>query len=113
MPTVLITGTSTGIGEACAARLASHDWTVYAGVRRSEDGDRIKARHAGDIRPVQLDVTNREDVQRALREITADRGAPELDGLVNNAGLGTGGAIEYLDEDDWRSVFEVNFFAVV
>ncbi|MBV8951466.1 MAG: SDR family oxidoreductase [Actinobacteria bacterium] len=113
MATVLITGTSSGIGEACVARLASADWTVFAGVRRAEDGDRIKARHSGDVRPVLVDVTNRDHVQRAVAEITAECGTRGLDGLVNNAGVGTGGPIEYLDEDDWRSVFEVNFFSVV
>ena len=43
MPNALVTGTSTGIGEACIARLAERGWTVYAGVRRAEDADRLKA----------------------------------------------------------------------
>jgi NAD(P)-dependent dehydrogenase (short-subunit alcohol dehydrogenase family) len=113
MRTVLITGTSTGIGEACVARLASDDWTVYAGVRRPDDGDRVKARYAGDIRPVLLDVTDGDSVRRVIRDIAAERGSAGLDGLVNNAGVGGGGPVEYLPDDMWRSVFEVNLFAVV
>ena len=50
MPTALITGTSTGIGEACAALLAARGWTVYAGVREP-DGERLTRTHTGDIGP--------------------------------------------------------------
>jgi len=60
MPTALITGTSTGIGEACVALLAARGWTIYAGVRRERDGERLRAAQTGDVRPVILDVTNRE-----------------------------------------------------
>jgi NAD(P)-dependent dehydrogenase (short-subunit alcohol dehydrogenase family) len=113
MPTALITGTSTGIGGAGAARLAAHGWTVYAGVRRAEDGDRLTTNHPGDIRPVILDVTNRDDMQRVVADITDDVGSRGLQGLVNNAGAGAGGPVEYVTEADWRWVFDVNFFAVV
>jgi NAD(P)-dependent dehydrogenase (short-subunit alcohol dehydrogenase family) len=113
VPTALVTGTSTGIGEACVARLAGHGWTVFAGVRRAEDGDRLKAQHAGDIRPVMLDVSNRDQMRGVVDGISAEPGAHGLDGLVNNAGLGIGGPCEYLSEDEWRWVFDVNLFAVV
>ena len=113
MQNALITGTSTGIGEACAARLAERGWTVYAGVRRAEDGDRVKAQHAGDVRPVILDVTKADDISRVIAEITADVGDRGLQALVNNAGVGVGGPTEYLTDADWRWTFEVNLFAVV
>jgi NAD(P)-dependent dehydrogenase (short-subunit alcohol dehydrogenase family) len=113
MPTVLITGTSTGIGEACVARLAAADWTVYAGVRRAEDGDRLKSAFGGDVRPVILDVTDEQQMRGVIDELARENGARGLDGLVNNAGVGRGGPSEYLSADDWRWVFEVNVFAVV
>lgn len=113
MPKALITGTSTGIGEACVARLADLGWTVYAGVRRPEDADRIKANHAGDVRPVILDVAKPEDIKRVIDEIAQESGDRGLQGLVNNAGVGVGGPVEYVKEADWRWVFDVNFFAVV
>ena len=113
MRTALITGTSTGIGEACAARLAENGWTVYAGVRHAEDGERLKGQHPGDIRPVMLDVTDREQMQAVLDAIQSDVGPRGLQGLVNNAGVGVGGPVEYVPEADWRWVFDVNFFAVV
>lgn len=113
MPNALITGTSTGIGEACVARLAAKDWTVFAGVRRPEDADRVKAQHPGDVRPVILDVSNRDDTRRVIEEITRDVGDRGLHALVNNAGVGVGGPVEYVTEEDWRWVFDVNFFGVV
>ena len=113
MQNALITGTSTGIGEACVARLAERGWTVYAGVRRAEDGDRVKARNSGDVRPVILDVSNRADMHRVIEEITRDVGDRGLQALVNNAGVGVGGPVEYLAEEDWRFVFDVNLFGVV
>ncbi len=113
MQNALITGTSTGIGEACAARLASLGWTVYAGVRRAEDADRLKTTISGDIRPVLLDVTKRDDVQRVIDEITRDSAGRGLQALVNNAGIGVGGPFEYITEDEWRQTFEVNLFGVV
>src|SRR5262245_5774635 len=113
MPNALITGTSTGIGEACVARLAERGWTVYAGVRKADDGDRLKTQQAGDVRPVMLDVANRDDMTRVVSDISAEVGDRGLQALVNNAGVGVGGPVEYVTEEDWRWVFDVNLFAVV
>jgi NAD(P)-dependent dehydrogenase (short-subunit alcohol dehydrogenase family) len=113
MRVVLITGTSTGIGRACAARLAGEDWTVFAGVRRSEDADQLKAELSGDVRPVILDVCDRDQMREVIARITADLGETGLDGLVNNAGVGVGAPVEYSSEQDWRWVFDVNLFSIV
>jgi NAD(P)-dependent dehydrogenase (short-subunit alcohol dehydrogenase family) len=113
MPTALITGTSTGIGEACVALLAAKGWTVYAGVRREPDGERLLAAHTGDIRPVILDVTNTDHIARVVDELAMTVGDAGLQGLVNNAGVGVGGPVEYLPEDAWRFVFDANFFGIV
>jgi NAD(P)-dependent dehydrogenase (short-subunit alcohol dehydrogenase family) len=113
MPNALITGTSTGIGEACTVRLAERGWRVYAGVRNDGDGERLRERVPGDVRPLLLDVTNREHIANAIAEIQGEFGRDGLQGLVNNAGVGAGGPVEYLDADDWRFVFDVNLFGVV
>jgi NAD(P)-dependent dehydrogenase (short-subunit alcohol dehydrogenase family) len=113
MPAVLITGTSTGIGAACVARLAAARWTVYATVRRSDDADRLKATHSGDVRPVLLDVNDRAQMRAVIESLASERADHGLDGLVNNAGVGRGGPTEYLDEEVWRSVFEVNMLGPV
>jgi NAD(P)-dependent dehydrogenase (short-subunit alcohol dehydrogenase family) len=108
---VLITGSSTGIGEACAARLAGAGWKVYAGVRKSADGERVTARHSGDIEPVIVDVCDQASFDAIVDHIAA--AGTGLDALVNNAGISSGGPIELLDVQDWRDAFETNFFGLI
>lgn len=113
MPTVLITGASTGIGRATALRLAGSGWTVLAGVRRAEDGVALAAdAPAGRVSPLQLDVTDSAQIAAAVQEI-AQRDAGGLDALVNNAGIGVGGPLEVLTDEEWRRQFDVNFFGQI
>jgi len=65
------------------------------------------------VRPVILDVGKQADIVRVIADLERDTGTAGLQGLVNNAGIGVGGPFEYLEEDDWRWVFEINFFAVI
>lgn len=109
--TVLITGTSTGIGAACVARQAEAGWKVYAGVRKTEDGERLADSVSGDVIPVIIDVTKREDIDRVLEQVRSEVGS--LDGLVNNAGIVVIGPTELLTDEEWRWQFDVNFFSLV
>jgi len=108
---VLITGTSTGIGEACVARQAAAGWRVYAGVRKPEDGERLVSSISGDVVPVIIDVTKRDDIDRVLEQIDAEAGL--LHGLVSNAGIAVGGPVETLTDEEWRWQFDGNFFSLV
>lgn len=108
---VLVTGSSTGIGEACTARLAGAGWKVYAGVRKPADGERLSAGHAGDIEPVIVDVCDRASIDAVVEHIAA--AGTGLDALVNNAGVSAGGPVEMLDVEDWRDIFDTNFFGLV
>ncbi|MBV9285236.1 MAG: SDR family oxidoreductase [Acidimicrobiia bacterium] len=110
---VVITGTSTGIGRACAERMAEEGWTVYAGVRKDDDGEALKASARGDVRPVILDVTNSDHISALMARLGEELGRAGLDGLVNNAGVSEGGPIEIVSDDDWRWHFDVNVFGVV
>lgn len=111
--TVLVTGTSTGIGAACAERLADAGWTVFAGVRRVQDGERLAGEISGDVRPVLLDVTDARHISAVAAQLEVELGAAGLDALVNNAGLAEGAPIELLTIDEWRRHFEVNVFGLV
>jgi NAD(P)-dependent dehydrogenase (short-subunit alcohol dehydrogenase family) len=101
---VLITGASTGIGEAIALRLASKGWRVFAGVRRDDDGERLRKESGGTIEPVIIDVTKADQIAAAV-----EQAGNSLDALVNNAGIGVGGPVEFLSIDEWRHQLEVNF----
>ena len=110
---VLITGTSTGIGRGCVERMAADGWTVYAGVRKDSDGDTLKHAVSGDVRPVLLDVTDQKQIDRVLAVLKEDIGDRGLDGLVNNAGVNVGGPFEGITDDEWRWQFDVNVFGLV
>lgn len=106
--TVLITGCSSGIGEATAARLVRSGWTVHATARRPETLGVLAA--AGCVvHP--LDVTSEESMTAAVDAVLTHSGT--IDALVNNAGYSQSGASETLDLDDVRRQFETNVFGLL
>jgi NAD(P)-dependent dehydrogenase (short-subunit alcohol dehydrogenase family) len=109
---ILVTGASTGIGEACALHLADAGHRVYAGIRRGVDGERLQQLAGGRLVPVPLDVTDQAAVDGALATIAAAEEG-RLHGVVNNAGIALGGPLEYLPTDVWREQFEVNVLGQV
>ena len=87
---ILITGTSTGIGRACALRLARGGFSILAGVRTDADAKSIAAAGgdaAGRIHPIHLDVTQESSIRSAVDQIRSLTGSDGLCGLVNNAGI--------------------------
>ncbi|GAA4839554.1 SDR family NAD(P)-dependent oxidoreductase [Kitasatospora terrestris] len=108
--TVLVTGTSSGIGLATAVAAARSGWHVVATMRDTGKAGALlaAAEEAGvtvDVRP--LDVTDPASVEACLG------GLDRLDALVNNAGAGHVGTLEQEGVDDVRAVMEVNFFGVL
>jgi NAD(P)-dependent dehydrogenase (short-subunit alcohol dehydrogenase family) len=112
VPTVLLTGASTGIGRATVLRLAAAGWTVLAGVRKPADGQALTAAGGERVLPVELDVTDSAQIARAAERVS-EVAPGGLDALVNNAGSALGGPIELLSLEDMRRLFEVNFFGHV
>lgn len=108
MPTVLITGASTGIGRATALLLDSHGFTVFAGVRRPEDAASLASAASARLVPLILDVTKPHDVAKTAADITAAVGAAGLDGLVNNAGTAHAAPLEFVPLESFRDQLEVN-----
>ncbi|CAA9530871.1 MAG: hypothetical protein AVDCRST_MAG85-3664 [uncultured Solirubrobacteraceae bacterium] len=107
--TVLVTGTSSGIGRATALHLATCGFDVLAGVRGDADAAAVAALAPERISPVILDVTAPDQVWAA-----ADRARSSgLVGLVNNAGVTFQGPIERLALDDLRRQLEVNLIGAV
>jgi NAD(P)-dependent dehydrogenase (short-subunit alcohol dehydrogenase family) len=98
---VVVTGASSGIGEACALRLAGAGWRVLAGMRAAADGDRLRER---GLEPVTLDVTDAASIAAAAERL----GDGGLHGLVNNAGIAVSMPLEFLPLDELRRQLEVN-----
>jgi NAD(P)-dependent dehydrogenase (short-subunit alcohol dehydrogenase family) len=108
--TVVVTGASSGIGRASALLLARKGFTVFAGVRREADGDRL-VRHGGEgIVPLLVDVTDGAAVAAAAESVARAVGDRGLGGLLNNAGIGLAAPLEYVRMDEVRRLFEVNLF---
>jgi NAD(P)-dependent dehydrogenase (short-subunit alcohol dehydrogenase family) len=104
--TVLVTGASTGIGEATALHLRELGFDVVGGVRKDEDAERLRGR---GLRPVKLDVTDQEQIRAAREEL----GSGPLAGLVNNAGIAVAAPLEFLPIDQLRRQLEVNLIGQV
>jgi NAD(P)-dependent dehydrogenase (short-subunit alcohol dehydrogenase family) len=111
---VLVTGASSGIGQAIALRMSEAGWRVYAGVRKADDALRLnEMAGGGKLTPLFLDVTNESSIASARAHIELNLGIDGLDGLVNNAGIPLGGPLEFLDIQQFRSQLEVNVLGVV
>jgi NADP-dependent 3-hydroxy acid dehydrogenase YdfG len=105
---VLITGCSSGIGEATARRLAGHGWTVYASARRPES---IEPLADAGCKLLQLDVCDEQSMRAAVQTVEREHGAVGV--LVNNAGYSQGGPIEQVPLEAVRRQFETNVFGLI
>jgi NAD(P)-dependent dehydrogenase (short-subunit alcohol dehydrogenase family) len=105
---VLITGCSSGIGEATAVRLVRGGWTVYATARKPET---LSALEAHGCRTLALDVTDEDSMQAAVHAVEGAEGAVGV--LINNAGYSQSGAIESVAMESVRNQFETNVFGLV
>jgi NAD(P)-dependent dehydrogenase (short-subunit alcohol dehydrogenase family) len=103
---ILITGCSTGIGAACAKGLHARGYRVFATGRRLETLEPLAKL---GIETLELDVSNDDSIQRALREILTRTGG-SLYALFNNAGYGQFGAVEDLNRAHIQAQFETNVF---
>lgn len=108
---ILITGSSTGIGRASALRLDKEGFQVFAGVRKSSDGDALKSASSGRLIPVILDVTESESIAKAVKTVS-EKTNGELYGLMNNAGVSAGFTLELTPISALRDVLEVNVISV-
>ena len=114
---VLITGTSTGIGLMTAALLTSRGWRVFATMRNLEKRGLLeqtleKTGLQGRVEIEQLDVTSGASIAGAVKSILARTGN-KLDAVVHNAGVAAAGALEDVPESELRRVMETNFFGVL
>jgi NAD(P)-dependent dehydrogenase (short-subunit alcohol dehydrogenase family) len=107
---VLVTGASSGIGRACALKLISSGFRVFAGVRKEEDAQALKGAAMGYLTPLFIDITDPDSVASAAETVEEAVGESGLFGLINNAGVGEAWPLEFVPLDRFRRQFEVNVF---
>lgn len=105
--TILITGASSGIGQALALHFAQQGHQVLAGVRRREDAEDLKTLSQGRITPIRLDVTSTTSIEDAVAEIGRLAGG-RLDALINNAGLAFSAPLEQTPQEELARLMSVN-----
>src|SRR6185312_2523008 len=108
MKSVVVTGSSTGIGWGTAKVLTEKGLRVFGSVRKREDGERLQRELGPNFVPLLFDVTDEAAVHAAAGEVAAALGGETLFGLVNNAGVAVAGPLLYLKIDEFRHQLEVN-----
>jgi len=106
----VVTGASSGIGQATSRALAVRGFHVLAGVRRDRDADQLAGK---GIEPVILDITDAAHIAAIVDRVKSDAAGRPLRALVNNAGIAVTAPFESIPMHEWRRQFEVNFFGHV
>jgi NAD(P)-dependent dehydrogenase (short-subunit alcohol dehydrogenase family) len=109
-PVWFITGCSSGFGREFARAALAHGFRVVATAREVRKLDDLIAGHEARALPLALDVTNAEQIKRAISQ--AENAFGRIDVLVNNAGYGYMAAVEEGEDKDIRAIFETNFFGM-
>ncbi|RJF70167.1 SDR family oxidoreductase [Rhodopseudomonas palustris] len=108
MPSVVVTGVSTGIGHAITKFLPDKGFRVFGSVRKEADAERLIGEFGSNFKPLIFDVTDEAAIRTAAGEVRAALGGERLAGLVNNAGIAVSGAVLDLPAEEFRRQFEVN-----
>jgi NADP-dependent 3-hydroxy acid dehydrogenase YdfG len=111
---VVITGASSGLGEATARHLSAHGATVVLGARRLERMQALAdelTKAGGTARAIATDVTDRAQVQRLVDAAVQAHG--RIDVIINNAGLMPQSPLERLKVDEWDRMIDVNIKGVL
>jgi len=100
--TVLVTGTSSGIGRGLCQALIKKGYKVFGTVRNQKDATELKKEFGENLDAILVDVTNEKQVVRAKEEVRNYLGRKSLTALINNAGIATLGPVEFLPTSDFK-----------
>jgi NADP-dependent 3-hydroxy acid dehydrogenase YdfG len=108
---ILITGASSGIGEATAEAIVAEGGAVALGARRRDRLEELAQRLGDKAHAIEADVGNEDDARKLVEEANERMGG--LDGLVNNAGVMLLGLVQGADTDEWRQMVDVNLLGLL
>lgn len=112
MKSVVITGTSTGIGYATSKLFIENGYQVFGTVRNQNDANRVSSELGKLFMPLILDVTDETSVRESVKIVDDQIGDQKLSGLINNAGIGVIGTIQSLSAEQFKYQFDVNLLGV-
>ncbi len=112
MKSIVITGTSTGIGYACSKSFIEKGYKVFGSVRNNNDAVRVSNELGNNFTPLIFDVTDETAVKESVKVVKNQIGNQKLSGLINNAGLGVMGTIQSLTAEQFKYQFDVNVLGV-
>lgn len=112
MKSVVITGTSTGIGYQTSKTLIASGYRVFGSVRTDEDANRVAMELGKNFIPLVFDVTDEQAVKDSVKKVSALLDNQTLTGLVNNAGIAVFGAVQNLTAEEFKHQFDVNLLGV-
>lgn len=110
---VLVTGASSGVGRACALRLADDGYDVLACVRAPEDARSVEAERPGRISALLLDLRDERSIAEAAAAVSEAVGEGGLRGLVNSAGVVLSGPLEHFSRERWLEQCDVSLFGTM
>ena len=109
--TIFITGASRGFGKLWTEALLKQGYNVAATARTISTLGDLVTKYGNKILPIQLDVTKKEEVDKAIKKVKSHFGS--IDILINNAGYGLFGSVEETTEEQARAQMETNFFGLL
>ena len=112
MLSVVVTGSSTGIGYQTSKTLIKNGYRVFGSVRNNEDATRISNELGSNFIPSIFDVTNEVEVKASVKKVDDLLENQTLAGLINNAGIAVFGTVQNLTADEFKHQFDVNLLGV-
>jgi len=108
---ILITGASSGIGEATAQAIVAEGGAVALGARRKDRLDEIAGHLDGKAIAIEADIGDEQQAERLVTDANEQLGG--LDGVVNNAGVMLLGLVQGADTGEWRQMIDVNLLGLL
>ena len=112
MLSVVVTGSSSGIGYQTSKTLIASGYRVFGSVRTNEDANRVTMELGENFIPLVFDVTDEQAVKDSVKKVSVLLNNQKLAGLVNNAGIAVFGAVQNLTAEEFKHQFEVNLLGV-